>query len=365
MAHPPKIAKLCLDLQCYIRMHCRPGDKLPAERVLCKIMGVSSRTLGTAMRRLVDERLIIRNTRGSFVSGGADQAPAADEPLTLLLPCPDFSFNEDTTSALSNQQMIRGALAAAKKYRRRVITIPVTDSNNPDDINPTQLARIDAGSMVMFQSRWYEPLFPFFRERRCRLAFLNCGWDTPEMFPDNDCYLVTERNYQAALFEQGIAWLSDAGAGRILFAVNAGMPEEETDLTKFEDALKRHGVKGKLLFWSRNWNFRQCTEWLKHLHAEEKFDGLVLYSDPLGYYDPELDFYEMTGLPTSLPLLISESGLVNQPRIGRHAAVIHTQWGRYSREAAEFLLSGRRGKEFVTMEYKIEPASQYQGIGFR
>ena len=91
----------------------------------------------------------------------------------------------------------------------------------------------------------------------------------------------------------------------------------------------------------------------------------MLYSDPLGYYDPELDFYEMTGLPTGLPLLISESGLVNQPRIGRHAAVIHTQWGRYSREAAEFLLSGRRGKKFVTMEYKIEPASQYQGIGFR
>ncbi len=365
MAYPAKIGKLCSDLQCYIRMHCKPGDKLPSERVLCKIMGVSSRTLGTAMRKLVGKRLIIRNTKGSFVSGGIDQSSAADEPLTLLLPCPDFSFNEDTTSALANQRMIQGALAAAKKYHRRVITIPVTSSNNPDDINPMQLSQLDANSMVMFQSRWYEPLFPLFRERRCRVAFLNCGWDMPEMFPDNDCYLVTERNYQAALFEQGIAWLSDAGAGRILFAVNAGMPEEETDLTKFEDALKRHGVKGKLLFWSRNWNFRQCTEWLKHLHAEEKFDGLVLYSDPLGYYDPELDFYEMTGLPTSLPLLISESGLVNQPRIGRHAAVIHTQWGRYSREAAEFLLSGRRGKEFVTMEYKIEPASQYQGIGFR
>ena len=73
----------------------------------------------------------------------------------------------------------------------------------------------------------------------------------------------------------------------------------------------------------------------------------------------------MTGLPTGLPLLISESGLVNQHWISRHAAVIHKQWARYSREAAEFLLSGRHGKKFVTMEYKIEPASQYQGIGFK
>ena len=72
----------------------------------------------------------------------------------------------------------------------------------------------------------------------------------------------------------------------------------------------------------------------------------------------------MTGLPTGLPLLISESGLVNQPRIGRHAAVIHTQWGRYSREAAEFLLSGRHGVEHVKMEYVVETADQYNKNGF-
>ena len=364
MTYPAKIGKLCTDLQCYIRMHCKPGDKLPSERVLCKIMGVSSRTLGTAMRKLVGERLIIRNTKGSFVSGGIDQSSAADEPLTLLLPCPDFSFNEDTTSALANQRMIQGALAAAKKYHRRVITIPVTSSNNPDDINPMQLSQLDANSMVMFQSRWYEPLFPLFRERRCRVAFLNCGWNTPETLPDNDCFLVSGRCYQSELFERGIAWLSAAGAKRILYAFNAGLPEEETNRTKFEDTLKRHHVSGKLLFWDRRWIFQQCTEWLKQLRSKEKFDGLLLYSDPLGYYDPELDFYEMTGLSTDLPLLISESGLVNQPRIGRHAAVIHSQGLRYSTEAADFLLSGRHGQEYICQEYVIEPAGQYQGTGF-
>jgi len=127
--------------------------------------------------------------------------------------------------------------------------------------------------------------------------------------------------------------------------------------------LKKHHVKGSLRFWKQPWNFRQFTEWLKQIYAEEKFDGLLLYTDPLGYYDPDLDFYEKTGLPTDLPLLISESALVNQAEISRHASVIYIPSLLYSLRGAEFLLSGRHGKEFTVAEYVIEPAGQYRGTG--
>ena len=153
MAHPSKIDNLCASLRSYIDLNFRPGAKLPAERVLCKIMGCSSRTLGIAMRKLVEEKRIVRNTKGSFVWSEAFRLKS-EEALTLLLPCSDFSFAGNSYSRLGNHLMIRGALTAAKKFQRRIITIPVTDSNDPDDINPMQLAQLGPESMVMFQSRW-------------------------------------------------------------------------------------------------------------------------------------------------------------------------------------------------------------------
>ena len=364
MAHPPKIAKLCSELQCYIDMHCKPGDKLPAERVLCKIMGVSSRTLGIAMRKLVDAHRIIRNPRGSFVIDENSIAVQADEPLTVLLPYTEFSFNKDTVSSLASQLLIRGALTVAKKYQRRVVTIPVTESNNPEDINPNQLSQLNAHSMVMFYSKWFGPLFPLFRERRCRLAFLSCGNYTPETLPpETDCFMVSRNNYLSGLIEDGISWLVRAGAKRIVYALCAIAPKKEICVPMFDRELKKHHVGGKLFFGEKHWNFRQCTEWLKQIYAKEKFDGLLLYSDPLGFYDPDQDFYDETGLPADLPLLVSESALVNQAKIGRHAGVIYIPSLRYGMLGAEFLLSGRHGKEFTMAEYVIEPAGKYRGTG--
>ena len=364
MSYPPKMAKLCSDLQCYIHMHCKPGDKLPSERVLSKIMGVSSRTLGTAMRKLVEQRRLIRTPRGSFVIDENNLSTQEDEPLTVLLPCTDFSFNKDTVSSLASQLLIRGALAVSKKYHSRVVTIPVTESNDPDDINPNQLSQLNSRSMVMFYSKWFEPLFPLFRERHCRLAFLSCAEYTPDNLPaEMDCFMVSRRNYLSGLFEQGISWLVRAGARRIVYALCAMSPKKETCMQMFDGVLKKHHVEGKLFLGEKHWNFRQCTEWLKQIYAKEKFDGLLLYSDPLGFYDPDLDFYDETGLPADLPLLVSESSLINQAKIGRHAGVIYIPSLHYGMRGAEFLLSGRHGKEFTVAEYVIEPAEKYRGTG--
>ena len=362
MPHPPKIGTLCESLKCYIDLHFSPGGKLPPERVLCKIMGCSSRTLGTAMRKLVEEKRIVRSRKGSFVCGGSC-SDVTDEALTVLLPCSDFSFSGSARSRLSNHQMIQGALAAAKKYQRRVITIPVTDSNDPQDINPMQLSQLGPGSMVMFQSQWYEPLFPLFWERKCRLAFLNCGTSyTPEMIPPGiDCFMLAYTDYQTRLFEKSLEWFSARGAKRIAAAFCENDPKvagQSKALARFAGKLKRH-------LWPGNPDYLQFTAWLKHLYAKEKFDALLLYPPPDLPCDPEIDFYEQTSIPPSLPLLISESALVKQSRIAEHAGVISIPTIRYCMEAADFLLSGQHGVKYSTAEYQIEPAGQYSGIEFR
>ena len=361
MAYPSKIGTLCESLKCYIELHFRPGAKLPSERMLSKIMGCSSRTLGTAMRKLVAEKRIIRNRKGSFVCGGSCSA-STDEALTVLLPCSDFSFTGSASSRLSNHQMIQGALAAAKKYQRRVITIPVTDSNDPLDINPMQLSQLGPQSMVMFQSKWYEPLFPLFRERKCRLAFLNCGLYTPEMLPPGiDCFMLAYTDYQTRLFEKSLEWFSARGAKRIAAAFSENDPraaEQSKALARFAGKLKRH-------LWPGNPDYLQFTAWLKRLYAKEKFDALLLCPPPDQPCDPEIDFYEQASIPPSLPLLISESALVKQSRIAEHAQVIFIPTIRYCMDAAEFLLSGQHGVKYSTAEYRIEPAGQFSEISFK
>lgn len=354
MAHPPKVPKLCDDLKCYIAMHCRPGGRLPSERTLARIMGVSTRTLGTALRKLVEEKRIVRNTHGTFVCD-AEISARTDEVLTVLLPSSDFSFSGEPVSRLANQQMIDGALAAARKFRQRVITIPVTDSNDPDDINPLQLSHLGPGSMVMFQSDWYERLFPLFLERKCRLAFLNCGSYRPEMLPPGlDCYLVNFGGYQLNLFLKSLEWFTAAGAKKILFAGDSRTRVLSPVKTHLADFLRRNPDRAEIRRWDAGLNYLQWAEWLKKTVAQGGFDGLMLYPDPFQYYDPELDFYELTGFPDSMPLLLTDSSLLKQPRLAAHAGLIRIPRERYSRDAAEFLLSGRHGAEFVNAEYTIQ-----------
>ena len=362
MAHPPKVPKLCDDLKCYIAMHCRPGRRLPAERTLARIMGVSTRTLGTALRKLVEEKRIARNTHGTFVCD-AEISTRTDESLTLLLPSSDFAFSCVPVSRLANQQMISGALAAARKYRRRIVTIPVTDSNNRDDINPLQLSHLGPGSMVMFQSDWYERLFPLFLERECRLAFLNCGSYRPEMIPPGiDCYLVNFGGYQLNLFLKSFEWFTAAGAKKILFAGDPRTRVLSPVKTHLADFLRQNPGRAEIRRWDAGLNCLQWAEWLKQTFTKGGFDGLMLYPDPFQYYDPELDFYELTGIPDTLPLLITDSSLLNQPRLAAHAGLIRIPRERYSMEAAEFLLSGRHGVKFTEAEYEIGPASNYDQI---
>ena len=215
----------------------------------------------------------------------------------------------------------------------------------------------------MFNSAWYERLFPLFLERRCRLAFLNCGSYRPEMIPPGiDCYMINYGGYQLDLFRKSLEWFASAGARKILFAgdprIHVLFPVRPT----LADSLRHTRSLVEIRQWDAGLNYLQWMGWLKKAFAEGGFDGLMLYPDPFQYCDPELDFHELTGIPDSLPLLLTESPLLKQPRIAAHAGLIRIPRERYSMKAAEFLLSGRHGIEFTATEYEIVPAASYNEI---
>jgi GntR family transcriptional regulator len=92
----------------------QPGDRIPAERVLCEQLGVSRVTVRRALRRLVEDSLIVSSAgRGSFVSA----APPVGEPpnelmsFTEMAGAQGFSPSARVLSAASRPATIEEAEA--------------------------------------------------------------------------------------------------------------------------------------------------------------------------------------------------------------------------------------------------------------
>ncbi len=350
MSYPPKIEQLCNNLIKYINDNFAEGDKIPGEPELSKVMQCSSRTLGTALRKLVAKGIVKRSNRGTFVSRKAVE----DEPLVVLLPCSDIFSQDIAYSSTVTRYIIDAAVQASLKYQRRVITIPVTDSNDCADINVNRLVDLDENSMIMFSSRWFESLFPLFEEHNCRLAFFNSGEytnvDSPKV---SDCFKLQVGEVEIRFFEKAVPYFKQHGAKNILYAKSEAVLAPRRMDKCFYRTLEKEGINGSVFIWSKKKNFAEWMSELAEKLKEGEYDGLLLAPDPEEFCDLELDFYEYLKIPTSMPILMTESMLLNQKRIAKYAKFMYLPFFEYYLEAAEFLLSGQHGNKIVRAEYQI------------
>lgn len=135
-----------------------PGAKLPPERALAARLGIARMTLRGAMARLAREGRIERNVRGTFASG-ENPPPALGEKrriVHVLLPCPDYTVRSGASSCSAVRSLIRGAVRAALRYDAQVVTIPVSDTNDPAAFDRNQLAPLRKNDIVLFVGSWYE-----------------------------------------------------------------------------------------------------------------------------------------------------------------------------------------------------------------
>lgn len=170
------------------------GTRLPSERTLAANFRVARMTLRETLNRLAQEKRIIRRRTGTFVLDQETGTLPSDKKKSnvyILLPCPDFSVSAGYFSYKITTECIRGAMNSAIRYGAQVITIPVSLTNNPEQIDLEQISMLRKSDIVFFVGDWYKMLLPVLVERGCRIGAI-----LPDMDPESEYILTQIENFR-------------------------------------------------------------------------------------------------------------------------------------------------------------------------
>lgn len=185
MAYPAKRHELYTRLKAELSGTAVPrGRKLPTERDWAKNLGVARRTLRFVLERLEKDGVIERyKSHGTFV-GGMKRKSANIPQLNVLLPCAEY-LTAAGPYAFLHRRLVQGAMRGAVETGTQMVTLPVSKSNSPIDIDWEMLDHLNSESRVIMLGCWYKNLFPFLRERKCKVAILAAPRPWEEAVGDN------------------------------------------------------------------------------------------------------------------------------------------------------------------------------------
>lgn len=185
MAYPPKRHELYARLKTELSGAGSPhGRKLPTERDWAKNLGVARRTLRFVLERLERDGVIERyKSRGTFV-GGIKKKSVNIPQVNVLLPCAEY-LTAAGPYAFQHRRLVQGAMRGAVETGTQIVTLPVSKSNSPVGIDWQMLDHLNSESRVIMLGCWYKNLFPFLRERKCKVAILAAPHPWKEAVGDN------------------------------------------------------------------------------------------------------------------------------------------------------------------------------------
>ena len=365
MAYPSKQKQIYSILDNEFREKFYPGARLPSERDYAERLGIARRTLRFVFDRLEEENRIVRNSRGTFLRDERNDAYGRQDvknPLTILLPCPDYLDASEHSSAYTHSQMILGAMRAAVEAGTHVVTLPVSETNNPEDINWLQLRHLHANSMVMFSGSWFRNVYPLLAERKCRIGCIY-GGDNPLFTEKTALTSINCRTSGTRSFlYHAVNHLHAEGAENILYFGSSAADISRTGKSDFLKALREKRLKceeSNFHVYNAQMPLIERMKLLAACYRKQHFDALILELNPYREHDREFDPYELCGIPLSTKLMITVSDLLHQEKIAEHALVCHLPVMRISYEIGKFLLSGNTGHVNREVQYIFQNAKNF------
>ena len=268
------------------------------ERELCDEFGVTRTTMTRVMVKLVAEGLLHRIPfKGSLVRKIRKNSPA----ITFLLPCADFlSEKFSFQSAETTRLVLSGVSKIAFEHNCRVETVPVSPTNNADEIDWNKLDFINADSqLVIAGSYWYSKLFPFLKERGCKVAFVE---NQTHGFIDYADYLkewfllIMDR---ISAIKLAVKLLADSGCRKIALAHGTIKDKDHPVLRGYESGLAECGLSYAAWLDTQDTNDSTIRDCIANFYKKNKFDALLL--------DPYLVFKLRTQYSLNRSLALPET----------------------------------------------------------
>lgn len=324
------------------------GAFLPNEFELADKYGYSRETVRWALTMLEDDRIIeLLKCKGRRIRSGI---VGESRPLiNFLLPCAGFlSETPLSEHAQSTRRILSGVSQIAFEYNCRVETVPVSPTNNRHEINWSKLDFVNSESrLVISGGYWYCDLFPLFKERGCKVAFIENQTYEFKLYADyiKEWYVLSMDRVTA--LESAVKFLAERGCRRIAL-VHCGISEKDHPvLHGYKSGLAKCGLRFTAWLDALNSNDDNIGNMIAGFYKKNNFDALLL--------DPYLVFRMRTrhslhyclGLPAGVKFLTTEEISYNHLALPSLSSV-EFSYEEMGRIAAKGLLENqfRPGQQF-------------------
>jgi DNA-binding transcriptional regulator YhcF (GntR family) len=165
-----------------------PGTRLCSDAELAEQYHIHRHTVAEGLKILAEEGLLERAPRrGSIVSG------RHKEPVYLLIACPGF-LDENNNSAVFVRRLYKNLHLQLMVRGISVITVPMSPTNNSDDILEKYFDIIPAGAKVIFIGEWGLQGLECLKKRNCNVVFYD--------FQNAKRSKLVEKNWKKLVFDR-------------------------------------------------------------------------------------------------------------------------------------------------------------------
>lgn len=324
------------------------GYRLPTEPELARNLNVSRDCLRAALDKLSEERLIERIPRkGTFVTSSRG---SNDKNIYYLLPCPDFMVKSGTMSAFGHMEAMSGALKATEKHGFCLIPVPVSTTNDENDIDFERLRILAPGSRILMSGiSWFWKMFPLMNSLKCRVAgelslshmipeCIGYGWNVYVNDCNNTLDIILEKFCEAGVRKPMFVnyWCDDTMRKRAL----AKIAENGMNLSAST-------------FLYHSGDTKQLRRKIAELFKGEAFDGLMLNFSEYHLLERESMNADLGILPDITIILADKFTYVSE--LEKAPAYLHFDRKNMCFNAVEWLVSDKPN-ELVTVAPTFFPA---------
>lgn len=324
------------------------GYRLPTEPELAASLKVSRDCLRAALDKLSEERLIERIPRkGTFVTSSRG---SNDKNIYYLLPCPDFMVKSGPMSALGHMEAMSGALKATEKYGFCLVPVPVSPTNDENDIDFERLRILTSGSRILMSGiSWFWKMFPLMNSLKCRVAgelslsnmipeCVGYGWNVYVSDCGNSLDIILEK-------------FRETGVRKPLF-VNCCCDDtmRKRALAKIADA-RINASPNTFLYHSGD--TKQLRRKIAELFRSESFDGLMLDFPEYHLIERESLNADL-GISPDIPIILADK-FTYVAELEKAPAYLHFDRKTMCFNAVEWLVSDKPN-ELVSVAPTFFPA---------